>query len=165
MNACGRYPCRTFILAGMDTTSNALSRILHLLAQHPDVQAKVRAEIMEAQGSDRTDISYEDLVKLPYLDAVVRETLRLYAPVTITVRRAARDMVLPFSAPIHGQDGTAMSEVCVPAGTFVIINCQGSNCNREWWGEDVYEWRPERWMEPLPPALEKARVPGIASNL
>ena len=74
-------------------------------------------------------------------------------------------MVLPVSNPIRGQDGSLMNEVPIPKGTFVIINCQGSNCNREWWGEDVYEWRPERWMEPLPPALEKARVPGIASNL
>ena len=72
----------------MDTTSNALSRILHLLAQNPSVQEKVRAEIIEVQdglGSD-TDISYDDLVKLPYLDAVCRETLRLYAPVVVTPR-------------------------------------------------------------------------------
>lgn len=79
--------------------------------------------------------------------------------------RAARDMVLPISAPIYGQGGSAMSEVGIPEGTFIIINCQGSNTNAAWWGEDVYEWRPERWMEPLPAELEKARVPGIASNL
>ena len=72
----------------MDTTSNALSRILHLLAQNPSVQEKVRAEVIEAQGwsgSDQ-DISYDDLVKLPYLDAVCRETLRLHAPVVISGR-------------------------------------------------------------------------------
>ncbi|KAH9933151.1 cytochrome P450 [Epithele typhae] len=54
----------TFIIAGMDTTSNALSRILLLLAEHPDAQEKLRAEILEAQGVDRSDISYEDLIKL-----------------------------------------------------------------------------------------------------
>ena len=68
---------RTFILAGMDTTSNALSPILHLLALRPDVQQKLRAEIVEAQGGDNSDIPYDDLVKLPFLDAVCRETLRL----------------------------------------------------------------------------------------
>ena len=66
---------RTFILAGMDTTSNALSRIFHLLAAHPDVQEKLRAEILEASGGE--DLDYDALVALPYLDAVCRETLRL----------------------------------------------------------------------------------------
>ena len=75
---------RTFILAGMDTTSNALSRILQLLAQHPDVQEKLRAEIAEAQGGDGSDIPYDDLVKLPYLDAVCRETLRIHTPVHLS---------------------------------------------------------------------------------
>ncbi len=82
---------RIFILAGMDTTSNALSRILYTLAQHPDAQEKLRAELIEAQGSsdinNSLNIDYDDLVKLPYLDAVCRETLRLYAPVVILVRR------------------------------------------------------------------------------
>ncbi len=84
-------PFRVFILAGMDTTSNALSRILHLLAQHPEEQEKLRREIRDARGSSASDVgadvSYDDLVKLPYLDAVCRETLRLYAPVTLIVRR------------------------------------------------------------------------------
>ena len=63
----------------MDTTSNALSRILHLLAQNPSVQEKLRAEIVEARGGPEgdADIPYDELVNLPYLDAVCRETLRL----------------------------------------------------------------------------------------
>ena len=61
----------------MDTTSNALSRTLHLLSENQDVQDKVRAELMEASGGDE-DIPYDQLVDLPYLDAICRETLRLY---------------------------------------------------------------------------------------
>ena len=74
------------MLAGMDTTSNALSRTLQILAQHPEAQAKLRAEILEARNGEPT-IDYENLVKLPYLDAVCRETLRLYSPVHTLVRR------------------------------------------------------------------------------
>ena len=72
----------------MDTTSNALSRILHLLAQHPDVQNKLRAELVEARGGPgvNADTPYDELVKLPYLDAICRETLRVFAPVTISGR-------------------------------------------------------------------------------
>ena len=72
----------------MDTTSNALSRILHLLAQHPDAQDKLRAELVEAQGGPDGDanMSYDELDKLPYLDAVCRETLRVFAPVGLSGR-------------------------------------------------------------------------------
>ena len=84
----------------MDTTSNALSRILHLLALNPDVQTKLRAEIVEAQGGDHSDLPYDDLVKLPYLDAVCRETLRVYAPVTLS----GRTYVNRGSTALHAGD-------------------------------------------------------------
>ena len=70
------YP-RTLVLAAMDTTSGALGRILFLLSIHQDVQNKLRQEIVEARKLG--DLSYDELVALPYLEAVCRETLRVYA--------------------------------------------------------------------------------------
>ena len=70
----------------MDTTSNALSRILALLAEHPLVQEKLRSELLEATHGGATDLDFDDLMKLPYLDAVIRETLRARSPVTLTIR-------------------------------------------------------------------------------
>ncbi|KAM5545440.1 hypothetical protein V8D89_000478 [Ganoderma adspersum] len=154
----------TFILAGMDTTSNALSRILHLLAQNPSVQEKLRAEIIEAQGGE-ADIPYDDLVKLSYLDAVCREALRLYAPAPVAPRLAAKEMVLPLLTPVRGRDGTMITELVIPKGTVMIMNYQGSNTAAELWGDDAQEWKPERWLSPLPKALEEARIPGVYSNL
>ncbi len=62
----------------MDTTSNALSLTLWRLAQNPKVQNILRNEILEAQEArGGGDIGYDDLVALPYLDAVCRETLRM----------------------------------------------------------------------------------------
>ena len=60
----------------MDTTSNAMARILSLLSQHPEVQEKVRAELCDA-FQDQEELDYETLSSLPYLDAVVKETLRV----------------------------------------------------------------------------------------
>jgi cytochrome P450 len=72
------FSARTLIFAAMDTTSNALSRILHLLATYPEVQDKLRHEIMDAlRNNGGQDFSYDELVSLPFLDAVCRETLRL----------------------------------------------------------------------------------------
>ncbi|KAI0788189.1 hypothetical protein C8Q74DRAFT_664108 [Fomes fomentarius] len=66
---------RTSTMAGMEMSLNALSRIVHVLAERPEVQMKPRAEIKDARARLGEDVSYDDLVKLPYLDAVVRETL------------------------------------------------------------------------------------------
>lgn len=60
----------------METTSGALVHILHMLAEHPVEQEKLRQEILKAQV-DGGDIPYDELVALPYLEAVCRETLRL----------------------------------------------------------------------------------------
>ncbi len=60
----------------MDTTSTALSRTLHLLSHNQDIQDKLRKEITEAREGGG-DLSYDDLISLPYLDAICRETLRL----------------------------------------------------------------------------------------
>lgn len=70
---------RTLTFAATDTTSSALSRTLHLLAQHKDIQHKLREEVRKARednGGD--DLGFDTLDALPYLDAVCRETLRLW---------------------------------------------------------------------------------------
>lgn len=76
-----------------------------------------------------------------------------------------RDSVIPFSNPVRGRDGNDMHEVVVPKGTVVITHYQASNSDPALWGEDVEEWKPERWLAPLPSAVEDARIPGVYSNL
>ena len=68
----------------MDTTANALTRTLQVLAEHPEEQEKLRSELAEARNGN--DISYDALDKLAYLDAVCRETLRVYSPVNVIGR-------------------------------------------------------------------------------
>lgn len=66
------------MFAATDTTSSALSRILHLLATHPDIQERLQQEIEDAfESNGEQDLSYDELLSLPFLDAVCRETLRL----------------------------------------------------------------------------------------
>ncbi|KAI0697096.1 cytochrome P450 [Cerioporus squamosus] len=130
------------IYAGMDTTSNAMTRLLQKLAEHPEVQEKLRQEVIDAR--DGRDIGYDELQLLPYLDAVCRETLRLYPPVPFVCREAQKDMILPLSQEIRGVDGTTMGQIHVPKGTTVV---------------------PERWLGPLPEALENANIPGVYSHL
>lgn len=60
----------------MDTTSNALARMLHLLCLHPEVQERLREEVTTARDDDEK-LPYDKLMALPFLDAVVKETLRV----------------------------------------------------------------------------------------
>ena len=72
------FQTRTLTFGAVDTTSNALARILSLLAAHPEVQDRLRQETLDALAKNKgQDLSYDDLTSLPFLDAVCRETLRL----------------------------------------------------------------------------------------
>ncbi|KZP32059.1 cytochrome P450 [Athelia psychrophila] len=153
-----------FTFAAFDTTSSALSRILHLLSQYPDVQTKLRREITAAREYGG-DLDYNGLDRLPYLDAVIRETLRLFPPVPIVSRLARKDMVLPLSKPMKGADGMPTSEIFVPKGTMTFISVITANRNPEIWGPDSYEWKPERWLSALPTSVTDAHYPAVYANL
>ncbi|KAJ4478577.1 cytochrome P450 [Lentinula lateritia] len=156
----------TFIFAAMDTTSSAMSRILHLLALHPEVQDKLRQEIIAAQKECQGgQLSYDELVGLPYLDAVCRETLRLYAPVSSMLRKSTEDAIIPLSRPMRGADGTEFTEIFLPKATTVVISILNANRNPELWGPDVLEWKPERWLSPLPESVVNSKMPGVYSHL
>lgn len=79
--------------------------------------------------------------------------------------RAAKDTILPLLKPIRALDGSATSEVSMPKGTMVLLNLAGCNTSKDLWGDDVEEWKPERWLSKVPQAVDDARVPGVYSNL
>ncbi|THU97070.1 cytochrome P450 [Dendrothele bispora CBS 962.96] len=156
----------------------ALVRVLHLLSIRPTVQDRLRQEVIEARSGNGDIPYYDQLVSLPYLEAICRETLRLRVhlcqvvmPMTITFiatvpfPTAQQDMILPLSKPITGVDGTVISEIHVPKDTRILVSILNSNRNPALWGPDALEWKPERWLSPLPDDLIKAHIPGVYSHL
>ncbi|XP_006462835.1 hypothetical protein AGABI2DRAFT_144299 [Agaricus bisporus var. bisporus H97] len=154
----------SLVFAAMDTTSSALARTLWLLSEHPGVQEKMRDEIREAQKNG--ELSYDQLVSLPYLDAVCRETLRVYPPVSFaTLRKLLKDTVLPFSKPVLDSTGKEVTEIFLRNGTAVILSLLGANTNPDIWGPDSHEWKPERWLSQLPDTVAGAHMPGVYSHV
>jgi len=153
----------TLIFAAMDTTSSALSRILYILATNPEAQNKLRKEVREAHVLG--EFSYDTLDKLPYLEAICRETLRLHPPNAMIHRRSTQDSVLPLSMPVRGRDGSSITEIPVLGGTPVTVSLLSLNRNKVLWGDDAYEWKPERWLKPLPAAITDSKIPGVYSNI
>ncbi|KAG6890526.1 hypothetical protein C0995_007728 [Termitomyces sp. Mi166 len=157
------------IFGAQDTTSSALSRILYLLSRHPDVQERVRDEVrgklrqQRAEGDLSGHLSYDDIMSLPILDAVIKETLRLYPPVPFVRRTAVKERTIPYS----GVDGDLHpSTVTIPVGTTLFVGIAGSNRLESVWGPDAKEWKPERWLsEAAPASNSRVRLPGIYSGM
>jgi cytochrome P450 len=78
------------------------------MCKYPEAQTKLREELLRI---DSDSLSYDELNNLPYLDAVVRETLRLYCPVLGTTRVATEDCVIPLGTPIVDNKGVSHTEI------------------------------------------------------
>lgn len=89
-------------MAGHETTSSATTWAIYALCKQPEVQSKLRDELLTASTDNPT---MDELNSLPYLDAVVREAMRLHSPVTSTLRNAVKDDVIPFDVPFTDRNG------------------------------------------------------------
>ncbi|KAK0531124.1 hypothetical protein OC835_003776 [Tilletia horrida] len=122
----------TILGAGHETTASGVTWTLWLLASHQDVQNKLRAEVQELL-SVYENPPFDKLKELPYLNAVVKESLRVEPPVPATVRQAKYDSVV---------DG-----IFIRKGTVIEIPSYVVNTNiYSPWGEDAHEFKPERWF-------------------
>jgi cytochrome P450 len=104
---------------------------------------------------------------LPYLDALARETLRLYAPITFLSRTTRKDVVLPLSSPIQSTTGDTISAIPIRSNTNVIIGIAAANRDREIWGDDADEWKPERWLGKGFSEVTRSgeKLPGVYSGM
>ncbi|OJT11870.1 Cytochrome P450 3A28 [Trametes pubescens] len=149
----------TFLVAGHETTSTATMWCLYALTQAPEVQKKLRDEMFTLQTEAPT---MDELSSLPYLDAVVRETLRVHAPVPTTMRIATKDDVIPVSEPFVDRHGKLQDSIHISKGSPIIIPVLSLNRSTELWGADALEFKPERWINP-PEAISS--IPGVWGHM
>ncbi|XP_008674521.1 cytochrome P450 94A1 [Zea mays] len=127
----------SFVLAGKDSTSSALTWFFWLLAANPRCERRVYEEVaslsLHRYGVD-DEGGYDELRGLHYLHAALTEAMRLYPPVPINSRVAAAGDVLP--------DGTT-----VRAGWFADYCAYAMGRMPQLWGDDCREFRPERWLD------------------
>ncbi|KAI8969893.1 cytochrome P450 [Trametes punicea] len=149
--------CTTFLTAGHETTAITLAWFMYSLARYRHVQERLREEIL----SIATDLpTFEQLMSLRYLDNVLREVVRLYPAVHSTLRMAMEDDLLPLGDPVF-INGVPHDRIWVPKGTPIFVPIRAINRDKTLWGEDAFEFRPERW-DALPEAV--ASIPGIWAN-
>ncbi|CAE6474246.1 unnamed protein product [Rhizoctonia solani] len=150
----------TFLTAGHETTSTSTTWALYVLTKHPEVQRKLRQELLESRLGDEPGMN--DLDKLPYLDNFVKECLRVHPAVPSTVREAAHDVHIPVSKSFKNRYGVEQTHITIQKGDAVFIPILAMNRIKEIWGEDAKEFKPERW-DNLPEAAKQ--MPGVWGHL
>jgi cytochrome P450 len=149
----------TFLVAGHETTSTATSFALLALSERPEIQSKLRDELWSVSSDMPT---MEELDALPYLDAVVRETLRVHPPVPNTLRKCMNDDAIPVSAPFTDKNGQVHDFIRIEKGDTIFVPINAINRSKQIWGDDASEFKPERW-DNLPEAV--TAIPGLLNML
>ncbi|KAJ7911563.1 cytochrome P450 [Mycena leptocephala] len=131
----------TFLVAGHEV-STATTWTLFALTQNTAAQNRLREELLTVSTDNPT---MDQLNELPYLDCVVRETLRVHAPVPSTMRIATQDDVVPLATPFTDIYGTVHETLKVNKGQTIMIPILAMNRDKAIWGPDAMEFIPERW--------------------
>lgn len=138
------------LIAGRDTTADALSWLFHMLSENPRVETKLRSELLKHMPKLAASIEYvpstDDISKVHYLEATIREALRIMPVGPLIATHCTRDTVFP--------DGTF-----VPKDTDIGIAFYTTGRLTNVWGQDALKFKPERFLDP-----ETGDVRNIASS-
>ncbi|KAI1851408.1 hypothetical protein JX265_000358 [Neoarthrinium moseri] len=129
--------CAANMVAGSDTTAISLTAILYYLLSHPASLEKLRKEVDSSfqDGKLSTKPTFKESQSMPYLQAVIKEALRMHPATGLPLER----VVPPGGATIAGR--------FFPEGTVVGINSWVEHRNTHIFGPDAGTFRPERWLD------------------
>ncbi|KAI6370608.1 hypothetical protein MCOR25_004152 [Pyricularia grisea] len=122
----------TFLIAGHETTSGLLSFAFYLLLKNPTAYRKAQQEVDDLCG--REPITVEHLSKMPYITAVLRETLRLHSTIPAFVVEAIEDTVIG-------------GKYAVPKDQAIFLMLLESHRDPKVYGDDAEEFKPERMLD------------------
>lgn len=129
--------CQSNIGAGSDTTAITLSSIFYHLMRYPQTFHRLREEIDTAakEGKISSPIKFAEAQNLPYLQAVIKEGLRIHPATGLPMQR-----IVPA-------EGTTIAGRFIPGGSCVGINPWVAHRNTSVYDSDAGFWRPERWLD------------------
>jgi len=130
------------LLAGEDTTANTLAWMIYLLGRNPAALKRARDEVDAVLGGDNVPSRYEQLAKLPFVEACINETMRLRPVAPLIIMEAARD--------------TVVAGIELPARQLVMCLMRpGATDERHF--TDARAFQPERWLDPSAKSASSAK--------
>ncbi|KAF8713807.1 cytochrome P450, partial [Rhizoctonia solani] len=124
------------LVAARDTTAATLTFAVYMLAERPQIMAKLREEILSRLGTSNYPTP-EDFKEMKYLRAVLNETLRLFPAVPMNERTAVKSTVLHSGG----------KKYYVPAGANMPYSVIHMHRRKDLWGPDAEDFDPERWLD------------------
>ncbi|KAI0344182.1 cytochrome P450 [Trametopsis cervina] len=143
----------TMFMAGHDTTAGALSSVIYYLSKHPEYQARARAEALSALQTDKpsdfdaiSSITTEQFQSMPFLNACIRESMRLNGSSVSTI---------PRISSAHVQLG----EWVIPPHVPIALNMYGILHNDDVFADTTWQFRPDRWLESQSEEINAGWIP------
>jgi cytochrome P450 len=138
----------TFFIAGMDTTAHTLSFFVYCLARNTDIQKRCQTEVDKLLATSTVESASGTLPA--FVEAVLKESMRKF----------------PVAAPgsfreVKNADGYRLNErIHLPQGWWVVVNLLALHNHEGNWGDDVHEFKPERWLDgsPDPKLVDDANI-------
>ncbi|EUC61440.1 lanosterol 14-alpha-demethylase [Rhizoctonia solani AG-3 Rhs1AP] len=134
------------LMAGQHTSSSTSSWALLHLADRPDVAKQLLEEqetVLGNEDGSLRPLTYEGLQKLPVLNSVIHETLRIHPPIHSIMRKCIDDIVVPASLASPSSNSTYI----IPKGHFLLASPALSQVDPNVWS-NASEWDPSRWLDP-----------------
>ncbi|KAK3116340.1 hypothetical protein LTR53_003417 [Teratosphaeriaceae sp. CCFEE 6253] len=123
----------TFLIAGHETTATAMIWACYAMCRYPEAQQKLRDDVrFNLPAGLHGDVTAAQIDKCHYLQAFCLEVLRLWTPVSLTVRVAAHE--------------TTIGHQLIPKGTTIVIAPWATNTLSSLWGPDSLQFKPKRWL-------------------
>lgn len=154
----------TILFAGQDTSAATLSWTMHLLTLYPHVQKTLADEVCNViranTDCNKTPITKKMISQMPYLDAVIKESMRLYPVAPFVVRKLESGAFIPATATRAASHST--SAIRLPRNSIACIWIYSLHRNPLYWSRPD-EFQPERWLESTPNSLKDlgTTTPGV----
>ncbi|KIW12722.1 hypothetical protein PV08_10000 [Exophiala spinifera] len=129
---------------GLEGSELILFWAIYQLSQHPELVKRLRKEL-HGKASSSSNLTYDDICTIPFMDAVVTELLRLHPPVSTTARIVTKPIVI--------QTKTG-EPVVLPQGTQILSSIRLLHYDTQVWGSDASQFCPDRWLGQRRNAME-----------
>ncbi|KAJ6636720.1 Cytochrome P450 4C1 [Pseudolycoriella hygida] len=120
------------IFGGNDTSALATSHAILLLAMHPEIQEKAVKELAEVYEHEDSETDFEKLSRLPYLEMIIKEAMRLYPVAPFLSRKCSGD--------------TQITDCVIPEDTVIILSVYHLHRNKDIWGANADRFDPENFL-------------------